>query len=376
MIKTATYKVELRIDGTLIGDVRPLAQGLQWTRRRTRKGVDEISFTVNDVLFQEWCVARGTTIYELLKPLALDCRVIRDGEPIIGGYLATLPSYSPNGTSANLDLQFDGYLNYLNGVYMYPVGTQTGRMGQLVSNWIQLADTRATNAGKGFGFTEGVVSTLPSVTHTFDNYKAIKEAIADRCDNTTGAGPFDVYFHADRTYDIIGDNSFGDTITDYKIHYPAKATGVSAMTLSANEVGGFASSVIGIGSGEISSDSSKNTAITSVQTNSYAIAEFGYAESILQDSSVVQQSTLDTNTSTALEIASNPLWEPQVTLTGKQVKPQPTGTGKIWIGDRVTVNNEADFTGMTNGLFRVQELQVQVSATGAETITPVLERIR
>lgn len=369
------YEVQLRIDGTLIGDVRELAYNLTWTKRSTKSGVDEIDFTLNDVLFSKWCEARGVTISQMLKPLALDCRIVRNGVPILGGFLATMPAYSPNGTSANLQMRFDGYMNYLGGVYIRPIGLVQGRMGALIQQRIADAEQLATEAGKGFGITAGNIENLPVVEHTFDNYKTVKDWIAERCDNTTGAGPFDLVFNPDRSYDIFSDANFGDIITDYTIRYPALQVGVSAATISAPEVGGYASTVIGIGAGEISSDASKNTAITSVQTNFDAVAEFGYAEATLQESSISVQQTLDNNTTTSLNNRSNPQWKPEITLVGKQVAPTAAGERKIWIGDRVTIVNDEDLTGQTSGQFRVNELQVKVSATGAETIKPTLERI-
>ena len=62
------YELELRLDGVLIGDVRRLAQNLVWERRRTINGVDSISFTLNDVLFEQWCNDRSTSIVDVLKP--------------------------------------------------------------------------------------------------------------------------------------------------------------------------------------------------------------------------------------------------------------------------------------------------------------------
>lgn len=375
MFSTPIYKVELRINGTLVGDVRKLAQDLTWVRRRTRYGADEIDFTLNDVLFAEWCSERGTDINTMLKPYALDCRITRNGVPIVGGYLATMPAYSPNGTSANLQMRFDGYLNLLAGVYMMPVGTQNGKMGTLIDNWIQLADTRAANAGKAFGLTSGVISDMAVVQYTFDNYKPIKEAIVDRCDNISGAGPFDVYFHPDRTYDIIADDEFGDDITAYVIQYPTRISGISAATINAEEVSGFASTVIGLGAGEVSSNADENTVITSTQTNSAAVSEYGYCEELIQESSVSQQTTLDGNVEAELNIVSNPIWQPETTLIGRQIAPSPVGDPKIWLGDKITLRNNADLTGQTSGIFRVNELNVKVSATGAETITPTWERV-
>lgn len=374
-MEAPTYKVELRLDGTLIGDARRIAQDLVWVRRRTKTGVDEINFTLNDKLFAAWCAERGTTIEQMLRPLALDCRIVRNGVPVMGGFLATMPAYSANVASGSLALRFDGYLNLLGGVYIHPIGSVSGAAQSLISAQIKMADERAETAGKAFGFTEGVLNLPTAIQQTFDNYMSIKEFIVNRSDNVTGAGPFDVFFHPDRTYDIVADASFGTVHDDYVIHYPTRLNSISATSISADEVEGFASSVIGIGSGEISSNADENTAITDVQTNSDAVREFGYAETIYQNSSISQQASLERNVSAELSNVSNPLWQPQLTLTGRQINPVPEGGSSIWIGDTIQLSNEEDPTGTMSGAFRVNELSVAVSSTGAETITPILERV-
>lgn len=381
MFEKNTYIVELRLDGELLGNVRPIAQNLKWTRNRTRIGVDSVTFTVNDKLLADWCAQRGTTVAEILRPLALDCRVIRNGVPVVGGFLATMPAYKPNGASASLDLKFDGYMNYLAGVYINPGPTQQAPMGEMVQGWITMADERAATAGKAFGFTAGSIAALATVEQTFDNYKSVKDAIADRCDNITGAGPFEVYWHPDRTYDVIADADFGDEITDYVIQYPTRINGVPGTALQASELTGFASTIIGIGAGdidngEIPTEGEEDTkpAPTSLQTNTEAVQRYGYAEYILQESSVSVQETLDRNTATELENRSTMVWQPQVTLYGRDVAPIPTGEKKIWIGDTVRVQNTQDYTGMTSGSFRVNSLQVTVESTDAEKIVPTLSR--
>lgn len=374
MIKNAKYILELRLNGVLIGNIQPLAQNLVWARRRTMAGVDSIDFTLNDVLFAKWCEDRGTTIEEMLRPYALDCRIIRDDEPVIGGYLATMPAYQPRGTSADLAMKFDGYTNLLEGVYMYPIGQQSGEAGSVFASWVQVADSRAYAAGKEFGFTAGEISTFNTIQQTFDNYKTIKDAIADRADNITGAGPFDLYWDADRTYNIIKDADFGEVITDYSIIYPM-AGAVGAVSISAEEVDGYASSMIAVGSGEISSDATKNTAIVYTATNSDAVEKYGYAEMMYQDSSISAQATLERNADARLADASSGRWEPQITLSGRQVAPTPDGEYKIWIGDTVHIQNNEDKTGQTSGWFRVQELSVAVSDAGGEVLTPVLKRV-
>ena len=380
MIEYAKYEVNLYINGTLVGDCRSLAQNLTYTRRRTKIGADSIDFTINDKLFNNWCLERNYTINDLLRPLALECRLVRDGVEVIGGFLATMPSYQPLQASANLSLHFDGFLNLLNGVFILdttknlPLGTITGNMNDLIVQMITLANTVSSNAGKGYGFTVGYADTMDSIINTFDNYKTVKEWLCDRCDNQTGAGPFDIYFQADKTYDIYKDENFGDNISDWVANFPTILNGTSATSLSAPEISGFSSAMLGFGAGDISPIASENTALFSSVKNNAAINKYGYYETLYQESSISVLDTLTRNLNAELAINSNPIWKPEITLHGKQVKPTPSGSNKIWIGDIITIVNTLDYTGMTNGKFRVNELKVDISISNDETITPTLER--
>ena len=367
------YQIELRLNGTLIGDVRKIAQNLTWRKARTVYGTDEINFTINDKLFADWCAQRNTTIATMLKPYALDARVIRNGEAVVGGYLATMPAYQPNKDSANLQLRFDGYINLLQGVYIRPTALTTTTADAMVQGWITDAETRATSAGKPFGITAGSIQTLATIQRTFDNYKPVKEAIVQLCDNVEGAGPFDVIFSPYRVYDIT--NHLGRTITSWNIYYPARLSGQSATTISADEVQGFASHIITLGAGETSSDPNKSTVITSELTDSSAVSEYGYVENLRQYSSVSRQTTLDQHCATDLANSTNIRWEPKITLIGKETPPSPTADYGVWIGDSINIINEADMTRQTSGRFRINVLDVQVSSTNAETITPTMERV-
>lgn len=381
MLNNAKYRLNLYLNGNLIGDVRPIAQRLVWARRRTKRGADSIDFVLNDKVFDNWCKQKHTDVATMLKPYALECRVVRDDVELVGGFLATMPAYNPNQASADLTMHFDGYLNLLNGVYIFkdatklPWGTVTGRMGDLVQQFITLANTRSSAAGKGFGFVANNIDTMPSVTNTFDNYKPVKEFIVDRCDNTEGAGPFDVYFHADKKYDVIMQSNLGDVITGWVAQYPADPYKISLSDISAPERMGYASFVFAVGYGEISANPDENTTIIATALNAAATAEYGYCETLETYSSVTRQTTLNQKANTQVSILSNPIWQPEIQTNGKWLAPTPNGTNKIWLGDIITINNEADFTGMTNGKFRVNELEVRVSSNGAETIIPIIERV-
>lgn len=376
MISTPKYEVMLYLNGEIIGDVRKLAQNLKWSKKRTRAGVDTIDFTVNDVLLSQWCEARGTTINTILKPIALECRVIRNNVPVVGGFLATLPAYRPNQASANLAMRFDGFLNLLDGVYLPPTTTSySGKMNDLIVQWIKEADQKAESYGKAYGFTAGTILDMPTVVQSFQNYTSVKHVIVNRCDNISGAGPFDVYFHPDKTYDIYPDDDFGDTIDDYIIYYPARLNNTSAVNINASEVSGFASAILGVGAGEISEDGqSQIEAPTSFVVNQDAVREYGYFESVYLWSGTTVQETLDRYANAKLATTSSGVWQPKVELIGSEIQPTPNGDLKIWVGDRVTIKNSEDLTGMTSGQFRVNGLDVSVSASNAETVIPTLAK--
>lgn len=368
----ATYQIQLRLNGTPIGDVRELAENLRWTRNRTNYGIDAIEFSLNDQLFAKWCESYGTTIKAMLKPIALEARVIRNGEEIAGGFLASLPAYQPNQASATLQMRFDGYMNLLAGIILPPTTLATKRADKFITDWIDIANARSTAAGKGFGFVAQSVQSLSTIQRTYDNYKSVKEAILEMTDNVDGAGQFDVIFNPDKSYYIT--NSLGRTITDWQLYYPPRDGGQSIATISAPEVQGFASHVITLGAGETSSNPDQSTVITASSTDASAVAEFGYFETMTQYSSVSRQATLNSHNATDLYNATNLQWNPQITLFGRQTPPSPTADFGLWIGDQIYLENTADPTGMTTGWFEIEAIEVNVSATGAETVKPRLER--
>lgn len=370
----ADYRIELRLNGALIGDVSNIAEGLKWRRCRTATGVDEIDFTLNDRIFARWCEERNVTIAEMLAPFALDARVIRNGEAVAGGFLATMPAYQPNADSAKLQMRFDGYINLLAGVYIRPTPLTTLPAGEMVAQWIEAAEARAEAAGKGFGLARRSIQDLATIQRTFDNYKPVKEAITDLVDNIDGAGPFDVIFNPDRTFDIT--NQFGRQIATWQLQYPTRLAGQSVATISAPEVQGFASHTITLGAGETSSDPAKSTVITQEATNAEAVTTYGYVEQLTQYSSISRQTTLDSHCYADLANASNIRWQPEITLLGRQTPPSPTDDYGLFIGDTIYLENKADLTGQTSGQFRINQIDVSVSAAGGEIVKPELERIQ
>lgn len=369
---------------TEVGEIRHLCQNLTWTVKRVKAGVGSIDFTINDVLLNNWLQAHTQyTLADILKPYALRCTVQRNNEYVAAGFLATMPAYQPRGTSADLRMRFDGYLNLYAGTYIWrnttygkiPYGTWTADLGYIISSLVGQARTHSYSAGKALVQTAvSHVDVLPEVTATFDIFKSVKDFIVERCDNTEGAGPFDVIFNEyTGAMSLYRDSNFGQIITDWVAHYPANISTESATSISAREVSGFASSIIAIGNGELSADPNINTALLDFVQDDDAVLDYGYCEAVMQRSDISRPATLNAQALAELYNSSTPTWQPQITLTGRQVNPTKTGPKKIWIGDYITIQNDEDLTGQTSGQFRVNALRVEVSSANAEVITPTLE---
>ena len=246
-----------------------------------------------------------------------------------------------------------------------------------MQDWVGIANTRCetqTGVVGGFNLKPGNISNLAVVDRGVPDYKTIKDTIADASDNSEGAGSFEFYINPDRTYDIIADANFG-TVQSYTIYYPHRPSGISATSVSANEVDGYRTRMICIGAGEVSSNPAENTAIIATADAQNNPSPFAYCEGLLQLSSISTQSVLQKHADVEAEARSSILWQPKINLSGLHVSPAPIGDPFIWIGDTINFSNTLDPTGRMDGQFRVQQLDVSVSATGAETITPTLERI-
>ena len=105
------------------------------------------------------------------------------------------------------------------------------------------------------------------------------------------------------------------------------------------------------------------------------MTEYAYVEQLTQYSSISRQNTLNSRSLTNLAKATRAKWLPEITLLGRQTPPSPTASYGLWIGDRITIENQVDMTGQTSGKFRINVLEVSRSASGGEKIKPTLERI-
>lgn len=358
------YEIQLRYNGTLIGNVYPITTARSWSK--VKNGVDQISFSVSMLKMQEWCVKRGTTLAEIVKPLKLDARIVRNGTPLLGGILLEIPSYSLDNDKIDCEIQFnfDGYLNIYSGLYIRPTLVYNSQpLNQYLVDIVNRANTIASNAGGDTGVTIGHIDILGNDQNTYDSYKAVKDALTEQTDNETGAGNFDIDFTYDRKFCIY--KQMGDDRTDLVIRYPSIRGAVNATSVSFDAWNSLATHVIGVGAGNgVGDGGAAIVRQTSAAQDAFGISEFGYYEQVFQDSSISRADTLDNKISGVLEQGTKVLLTPTIGIVGNQLDLGNT----FWIGDRFSFQNDFDPFIPTSATLRVLQLDCTIDDTGAEDL--------
>lgn len=359
------YEIQIRFDGDLIGNIYPITTARSWSK--IKNGVDQIQFQVSMLKMQDWCRQRGTTLAEIVKPLKLDARIVRDGVPLLGGILLEIPSYSLDNNRLDCDLSFtfDGYLNIYSGIYIRPSITYSAQpLNQYLTDLLNRANNRAANAGAPTGVTIGHIDVLGKDQNTYNSYKSVKDALTEQTDNETGAGNFDIDFTYDRKFCIY--KEMGNDRTDAIIRYPSIRGALNATSVSFSAWKSLATHVIGVGAGNgVGDGGAALVTETSAAQDAYGISEYGYYEQVFQDSSISRESTLKNKISGILEQGTKALLTPTIGIVGNQLKLGQT----FWIGDRFKFKNSFDPFIPTSATLKVLQLDCAIEDTGVENLS-------
>lgn len=364
------YEIQLRYNGRLIGNIYPITEKRSWSK--VKNGVDQIKFSVSMLKFQEWCVERNTTLRELITPLRLDARVVRDGTPLLGGILLEIPSYQFSNSQVDtvLDFTFDGYLNIYAGNYIRP----TKKYGPEPLNSYLLkilndANNRASNAGAPTGVTIGHIDTLGNDQNTYDSFKSVKDALTEQTDNIDGAGTFDIDFTYDRQFCIykkMGENRTKDIV----IRYPSYRGELNATSVSFDGWSNLATHIIGVGAGNgVDPNGAAIVEETTSAQDTPGIQRFGYYEYLFQDSSISVRNTLKNRISGYSIAGRTPYLKPKITIVGNYIN-----IGNyFWIGDRFTFLNDLNPFMETSAVLRAVQLDCDIDDNNVETLTITTE---
>lgn len=366
------YTYDKANGGATVGDIFSIAQSLKWTKRRN--AVSTISFSISMRKLRSWCKQYNFDVTRFFTPIKSSVVLISDdGEAVIGGYLSETPEFSfTTDPDATASFSFVDGLGLATGFILKPVQSFTNALSDQLVSGVNQAITASTAAGAPWPISVGShIDTLDAVTNTVSSPKKLSDFLTERTDNTTGAGPFDVYFDAYGVFEIwdpLGTNVSSTTI----LTWPDTGAKGGCKSISFPAWSNYYSNIFMSGSGNGYGDDGGT--IISRKVNNDTIANTGYYEEAVQDSSISDQTTLDSSATSYLRYTSKPFSNPTITIDGDNYKFYDHRLGgTLWVGDTVALDVSSGLASIlpidTTSLFRVDTIAGTVDRQGKASIT-------
>ena len=363
-IDRKVYEIRIYRDRDYIGNLGKIARELTWTvNRNPQIGYNSLSFKVDQLAFDKWCQAHGVATETLITPINTDCEIWVRNDPqaepvcVAWGYLYAYPTLVANTDALDYQFTFKDQFLKLQGASKIPNGTTYKQQpaNSVVMDIISKAQIRQDP--NRFGFGVGLNPTLPKIDRSYNDWKPVSEAVAEMCDNSTGAGQFDVWIGQDYKVNIAKPRGKDSGLV---FIYPYN-TATSQIPMSAiptyDQAPELATAILAVGSGQ------GDAAVSVLVKNDKAIAKYGYIEQYQQYSSITQEGTLRQKATADLEAAIYPDPAPTISVNGVFINWENFG-----VGDRIDyVNNTAVNYGLA-GHVRVKTITVNCDGNRNESI--------
>ena len=357
------YEIRLYRERTLLGNLGKLARDLTWTvNRNPQVGYNTLSFKVDQLAFDKWCEQRGVDTQTIITPIKTDCEVWVRNDPeaepvcVAWGYLYNYPTLVANTDALDYQFEFKDQFLKLQGASVVPNGTSYSQWNadDVVSDLILKAQARQ---GVSYGFSRGDTARLAKIDRTYNDWKPVSEAVAEMCDNSTGAGQFDVWIDQNYKYNIAKPRGKDSGLVFVYPYNPASAQIPMSAVPTYEQAPELATAILAVGSGQ------GDAAVSVLVKDDDAIKRFGYIEQYKQYSSIEQKATLQQKALADLDNAIYPDPAPTISVNGVFINWENFG-----VGDRIDyVNNTAVNYGLA-GHVRVKTITVNCDGNRNESI--------
>ena len=362
------YEVRLYRDRDYLGDLGKLARDLTWTvNRNPQIGYNTLSFKVDQIAFDNWCKSTGVETEDVIRPINTDCQIwVRNtpmAEPVCvaNGYLYAMPTGVANGDAMDYQFEFKDQFLKLQGASKIPNGTTYNQWygDDLISDLIIKAQTRQDVS---YGFTRGTTTRLPKIDRTYTDWKPVSEAIAEMCDNSTGAGQFDVWIDQNYKWNIAQPRGKDSGLVFTYPYDPTLTMIPMASAPTYEQAPELATAILAVGSGQ------GDAAVSVLVKDDDAIERYGYIEQYKQYSSIEQASTLQQKALADLDNAIYPDPAPTISVNGVFINWENFG-----VGDRIDYVNNAAVNYGLSGHVRVATITVNCDGNRNESVQLVTE---
>lgn len=353
------YEFELWHRGTTkIGEIGRMCQDISY--RLVRNGVDWLDFSIDLNAFEEYCAAIGEHPRNVIEPLVTDIKVKRNGEYLFGVFVVEAPAdFNENGSIVRVSC--DGYLNLLADRYVTPPSP----ILQVESTSIawQLIDLTQNDPAPNadLGITLGT-QYMTGINRDRRDYE--DQNVKDGIINLTNLenGPFDFGFSPFRVFSTH--EHLGSERTDVIVKWPATNDGtIPARRLRTTRSGSqLFNRIIGKGSGN------GEETLRHVADNTSSQTSYFLKEKPMLWNGVSNQSTLEEHVEGEVQRTRSLLELPTFTVDGSQFD-----LGVVRLGDRIVVRQNRHIMYAMDGLYRIEELAVDLDENMAETIAVTVD---
>ena len=357
------YEVRLFRNRDYLGDLGKLARDLTWTvHRNPQVGYNTLSFKVDQQAFDQWCKGTGVETEDVIRPINTDCQIwVRhtpDAEPVCvaHGYLYAMPAGIANGDAIDYQFEFKDQFLKLAGASRIPNGTRyTLPANQMVMHII--SDAQIRQDPYRYKFTVGLNPTLPTITRQYNDWKPVSEAVAEMCDNSTGAGQFDVWIDQDYKVNVAKPRG-KDSGLVFRYPYDPTLTMIPMASMPTyDQIPELMTAIRAVGEGQ------GDAAISVLIKDNDAIAKYGYIEGYQQYSSIESESVLQQKAQADLDNAISPNPAPVISVNGVFINWEDFG-----VGDLITYMNDAAVGYGLYGTVRVATITVNCDGNRNESI--------
>lgn len=323
--------------------------------------VEQVSFTLDLVQFEQKCARIGATPRNVLDPYRTEVKIKRNGAYLLGTQVVQAQINLNNESANTIEVRCTGYLNLFKDRYITP-GVAPANNSAVYSGktYAQLAqrlilDTQNQTNGN-FGVTLGpdTASLLQDPTRTrigdYDNQN-VKDGIINL--TKLEADNFDFKFTWDKRFEVY--NRLGSDKPDVELVYPFNIVSMTVL----RDATTLANKITGIGSG-IGDERLEYTGIDSSSTLAY-----GVREKVELFNSVSTPDTLVKSVQGLVPIYKDIYEVPAVNLTNGAIVP-----GEVITGDAVLVKVEGStFIETINELYRIINMTISVGLENQENIS-------
>lgn len=355
-----SFKVYSRT-GTFIADLTGLATNRKFTVGRNES--DNITFDLDSDELKRYADSLMTTPEAILSVGANEVRVYRTdraGNPIalVGGRIDLYEDTADADRTKSVTVR--GFLDMFGERLLEKERVFTSEDAGVIA-WTLIDESQTADsdfystplpaaANCDFGVTQGTLDTIDDKDRTYEIGKPVKEAIVQLTEVTTST--MDFWFTPEKVFNVS--TRQGSDKPLIKFSYPHNVLSLRIPT----DASAMANRVQTLGT-----DDGAGNRLQSIDQDADSQINYRVRQRREQYNAIEESATLSEHGQAAVALRKNPIRVPDVSVDLNN----DITIEDFWVGDRITIENEHPSLPALSGLYRIEQITVNISDNGNET---------